>query len=970
MEGQILSHYKVVRRLGGGGMGVVYEALDTHLDRSVALKFLPPELTRDDDARQRFVQEAKAASALDHPNICTVYEIDTTPDGQLFIAMACYDGETLKKRIERGPLPVAEALDLAAQVAQGLQKAHDAGIVHRDIKPANLMVTSDGIVKILDFGIAKLTGSTGLTRTGSTLGTVSYMAPEQFRASGADRQTDLWALGVVLYEMLTGSQPFRGDHPMAVMQAVLNDPPTSLHEAVPNVPPQLESIVARALEKDTKARYASAAAFRSDLAGCRAAVTAPRTSEAMLLQLIRRPRVAVPALLVLGALGASAVWAWTRASDVRWARDEALPEILRLVERDEYRAAYALAERAERYAPDDPILAGVWGQISDSLSLATVPDGADVYAKAYDAPDESWTLIGRTPFSDVRLPRGIRRIRIEKDGFETLDLIDPSGLVSGPSGPVELLAKGNIPTDMVRVPVAGLRLTMSGFDFTQVKRASPYAIDRFEVTNKAYKAFVDSNGYENRAYWQQPFVKDGHPVPWADAMREFRDSTGRPGPSTWRGGTYPEGQGDYPVEGVSWYEAAAYAAFTGRHLPTVYHWSSAAGIFQAPLIMALSNFGNDGPRPVGSHAGVGPFGTYDMAGNVREWCWNETTAGAAHYALGGAWNDSDYQFTVANARPPFDRSPGNGFRTVQYEDGEPASTLTAPVEFPSRDYAREQPVSDEIFRVYRDQYAYDAQELDARVEKVETPTTGWRLEKVTFNAAYDRERVSAYLFLPANVKPPYQTLLYFPGATAVMAGSSDRLKAGLGPLDPLNSILLSGRAVLFPIYYGTFERNDGRRTPWPELTPSYRDWTIRQVKDARRAVDYLATRADIDHDRLGYFGVSWGVQIAPPILALEPRVKTAIFVSGGFTPAPVLPEVDPLNFATRVSIPVLMLNGDGDNIYPLEPTQKPLFARLGASGEHKRHVLYNGGHDFFMMYPRQFTQEALAWLDTHLGPVR
>jgi dienelactone hydrolase len=421
------------------------------------------------------------------------------------------------------------------------------------------------------------------------------------------------------------------------------------------------------------------------------------------------------------------------------------------------------------------------------------------------------------------------------------------------------------------------------------------------------------------------------------------------------------------VSGVSWYEAAAYAEFIGKDLPTVYHWASAAGILATP-IMALSNFGNQGPRPVGSHGGVGPFGTYDMAGNVREWCWNETTGGA-RYILGGAWNDSAYQFTVANARSPLDRSPGNGFRTVLYEDKEVVANLARPVEFPSRDYAREQPVSDEIFKVYRDHYSYDATELDPVVEQVEAPSGGWRIERVTFRAGYGSERVSAYLFLPSNVKPPYQTLLFFPGATAVMAGSSDSLRAGPG-LGLLEFLVLSGRAVLFPIYYGTFERNDGRRTPWPEATPSYRDWAIRQVKDAKRSLDYLATRPDIDVSRLGYLGVSWGVQIAPGILAQESRVRTAVFVSGGFTPAPFLPEVDPLNFAARVSIPVLMLNGDGDNIYPLETAQKPLFTRLGTPNEHKRHVVYNGGHDFFATYPRQSTRETLAWLDTYLGPVK
>ncbi|MFP5284279.1 MAG: serine/threonine-protein kinase, partial [Thermoanaerobaculia bacterium] len=206
MLGRAIGHYVVKEHIGGGGMGVVYKAEDSRLERTVALKFLPPELTRDPVAKARFLQEARAASALEHPNICTIHEVDETEDGQLYLAMPAYDGETLKRKVESGPLPLAEAIDFAIQVGQGLAKAHRQGIVHRDIKPANLIVTGDGIVKILDFGLAKLAGAAGLTRAGFCLGTPSYMSPEQARGE-VDQRTDLWSLGVVLYEMVTGRPP-------------------------------------------------------------------------------------------------------------------------------------------------------------------------------------------------------------------------------------------------------------------------------------------------------------------------------------------------------------------------------------------------------------------------------------------------------------------------------------------------------------------------------------------------------------------------------------------------------------------------------------------------------------------------------------------------------------------------------------------------------------------------------------------
>jgi serine/threonine protein kinase/Tol biopolymer transport system component len=255
--GRVIGPYEVQELIGGGGMGVVYKALDARLGRTAALKFLPAELTRDPGAKERFVQEARAASSLDHPNLCTILELGEGPDGRLYLAMPCYDGETLRRRIEHGPLAVAEAVDVAEQIARGLSKAHRNGIVHRDIKPANVIVTADGVVKILDFGLAKLAGSAALSRTGSSAGTPAYMSPEQARGDDVDPRTDLWSLGVVLYEMLAGRRPFRGEREQAVIFSILNESPEPLSTVRPEVPPELARLVDRLLAKDPAERYAS-----------------------------------------------------------------------------------------------------------------------------------------------------------------------------------------------------------------------------------------------------------------------------------------------------------------------------------------------------------------------------------------------------------------------------------------------------------------------------------------------------------------------------------------------------------------------------------------------------------------------------------------------------------------------------------------------------------------------------------------
>ena len=270
--GATLGPYTITAELGHGGMGVVYTAQDPRLKRQVAIKLLTPDLTRDETAKQRFLQEAQAASALDHPNICTIYEINETDDGQLYLVMAYYEGETLKQRIERGPLALNEAVDIATQVGRGLAEAHSAGIVHRDIKPANLLIAKGGTVKILDFGLAKLAGTEGVTQTGTTVGTVAYMSPEQACREEVDHRTDIWSLGVVLYEMVAGRPPFQREQGDAVVHAILRETPTTLTGLRTGVPMDLERVVTRALSKQADDRSQTVADLLSELRGVKRAL--------------------------------------------------------------------------------------------------------------------------------------------------------------------------------------------------------------------------------------------------------------------------------------------------------------------------------------------------------------------------------------------------------------------------------------------------------------------------------------------------------------------------------------------------------------------------------------------------------------------------------------------------------------------------------------------------------------------------
>ncbi len=261
LTGKKINQYKILEKSGGGGMGVVYKAKDEKLDRIVALKFLPPQFLDDEEAEKRFMTEAKSASSLDHPNICTIYDISKTEDDQLFIAMAFYEGETLKKKISRGALPVDEAINIAVQISSGLERAHTGGIIHRDIKPANIMITRFGEVKIVDFGLAKSKASAGITKFGSTVGTAAYMSPEQTRGEMVDQRTDIWALGVIIYEMITGNTPFKGEYEQAIIYSILND---ELSE-IKGIPPELNRIIKKSTAKNPEDRYGQISEMYSDL---------------------------------------------------------------------------------------------------------------------------------------------------------------------------------------------------------------------------------------------------------------------------------------------------------------------------------------------------------------------------------------------------------------------------------------------------------------------------------------------------------------------------------------------------------------------------------------------------------------------------------------------------------------------------------------------------------------------------------
>jgi len=957
----IAGKYRIIEEIGHGGMGIVYKAEDLQLQRCVALKFLPPHLMDSPESRERFLIEARAAAALSHPNICVIHEVGESEE-RPYIAMEYIEGETLRDKIKQGLLKPEQALDYAVQVAAGLGEAHAKGIIHRDIKSANIMITGKGQAKIMDFGLAKVKAGPLLTREGTTLGTVAYMSPEQAQGEAVDHRSDIWSLGVVMYEMLSGVLPFKGEREASILYSVVYEDPKPLRALRPDVPPELQQIIDRSLKKKPEARHGSAFELLNDLKNCKYRLTGGGMEVfnlRLFLRLLRKPVVAVPATVVIAAIAVGLVWLFNRQAKVRWAQDVAVPQIRKLADDQQFPAAFRLAEKTKKIIPREPRLMELLAKVERDFSFKTVPPGADVYL--FDEIGGTWEHVGRSPIDKVGVWPGYHLFRIEKEGYEPLEGAELTSFALEIERTLEEM--GSLPPGMTRIPGGKDELSLA--NSPGVQDLDDYLIDKHEVTNKQFKEFVDQGGYDKREYWKQPFKKDGKTLSWEQAMADFRDKTGRPGPATWEMSDYPEGRDDHPVGGVSWYEAAAYAEFAGKSLPTIYHWDWAADPWLGNIYIPLGNFSNRDSWPIGSSRCVSSYGVHDMAGNVREWCWNES--GEWRFLLGGAWNDPAYFFNWGFSQPPMDRSPSNGFRCIKYLGGDDnQAALKEKVDItPTIDFLAKKPASDEVYRIYLDMYAYDKKELRSRTEAVDESDADWIIEKISFDAAYGGERVPAYLFLPKSGQPPYQAVVYFPGSDAINTRSSEKNDSQF--ISQFDFIMKSGRALLFPIYKSTYERGDGLKSSMPDESNSYKEHVIQWAKDLRRSVDYLESRSDIDSDKLAYFGFSWGGRLGGLMLAVEERFKTGILYIAGFRFQKQKPEVDPFHFVSRVRSPVLMLNGRYDSFFPHETAQVPLFKLLGTPEEHKRHLVYDTGHSV----PKdQLIKESLEWLDRYLGPVK
>lgn len=1014
-EGEKIASFEIIKMLGAGGMGEVYLAKDLRLNRQVALKFLQPSSESDKISAKRFLREAQSAASLEHPSICTIHEIGEH-NGLNFIVMQYIEGKTLSSRIKDGNLKPQDALDIAIQIAEALSEAHKRGIIHRDIKPANIIVSTNNQAKVLDFGLAKRivfeadsgesSLKTLLSQPGVILGTVSYMPPEQIRGQETDARSDLWSLGVCFYEMLFGKTPFTGANTVEKLAAILYQEP----EKPAKIPSELEKILDKSLQKEPEKRYQTAQELIADLKHLLQeiefaeqlqihATSGSQDSEIhetlsqflsespLLAASVKKSKKNRKGSIFIGlALIALSIggWFWFQNYRLNQAREN-LKTAEKFAKEEKNLEAFDLALQTEKVLPNDESLQKLLPTISVLLSVNSVPEGAKIYLKRFQ-PDENGKFperqfVGETPVKDLRIARGSYILQVEKEGFTVFERTISGAIprigdsfIETPPLKIEakLIESEKNPPKMVYVP-AGEYTLVNWSRPTETKvYLDEFFIDKFEVTNAEYKEFITAGGYVRPELWKLPFVKDGKEISVGEALALLKDKTGLPAPRSWSNQTFPDGKADFPVTDITWYEAAAYAEFRGKKLPTVFQWEKAArnGAFdprynampwgfikQGKTTENRANFRSTGTIAVTENEfGMSPFGAYNMAGNVAEWNLNQSPEGFV--TSGGAWNDLAYSFGDYGFYPGIYSANRIGFRCVFVPN--PSSGNQGAIMIPPAETPQYKPSSEADFKTWLTHYDYDKKPLNAQIAEV-SETDSWRREKIIFTGE-GGEQAIGYLYLPKNFQKPLQIIHYVPPGDVVrgIRNLSDSIEMFATPF------IKSGRAVFGVVLKGYDERPFPANYNPPETSSvEFRKQMVNWITDLRRGVDYLETREDLDFNKLAFLGISNGANVGLVLTSIETRYKTLIFAGAGLEKEfkERIAETSPINFAPHIKTQKLIINGRYDETFPYNTDAIPLFKLLR---EPKKIVLYDGGHIPTLEF---LSPTVNNWLDETLGKV-
>ena len=659
-------------------------------------------------------------------------------------------------------------------------------------------------------------------------------------------------------------------------------------------------------------------------------------------------------------IGAFFVYYYNKSASKDELFEVRLPQIIEAFENNEYSKVYDQISTLKNNNVSNPIIDNYFNKVTTEVDINTTPGGYEVYLDLLNDSTENWISIGKTPISKIRVPNVRFNLKFQSGDEEFIEMSNYWVLSRGRDYGIP--NSNEYERDKYKLILGGKRsLQFPGLDHYPSIEIGPYLISKFEVTNKEYLDFVLNKGYEKAEYWEFA-IKENKDF-MNSKIKNFTGKFGKIGPSNWSYGMYPNGQDNFPVTGISWYEAMAYANYRNLSLPNVYQWASAATLSSSSSFMYKSNFTQNQLINVGSNENKNIYGLYDIAGNVREWIVNSLSDDSSIKGiLGGSFNDEPYYFNDYFGQNSMDRSIGNGIRLVKNLDSEYETNETANNQYfvKVRDFLNEENISNDVFEIFKSQYDYKISNLNKEEETLNYSFSSFAVDKFTIDAAYDNERLPGYVFYDKNIKGKYKPIIYFPGSNSINTNSFEN---GIeNRMKQFSYLLSDGYAIIHPIYKSTYERRDNIKSDYPDETDEYKNAVIRWGKDYKRALDYIESRDDMDMSNLSYYGVSWGGSIANILLAIDDRVKNSVLYVAGIEFQTCKKEVDKFYYTSRITIPVLMLNGKFDHFFPLETSQIPMFKLLGTPEKDKKHYVYETGH----YVPRdELIKLHLEWLEKY-----
>ena len=665
-------------------------------------------------------------------------------------------------------------------------------------------------------------------------------------------------------------------------------------------------------------------------------------------------------LLLVGFLGAG-IFFYIKLGKASNTIEKELPEFLQLIKEGKSGAAYYAGKKILENDPNNKVVIDGIKTITTAVDVITVTPNIDVYL-LLSQEDDKWEFIGKTPLNKKSLPNGNLKLKfVDANKHDFIVNVGTFNLELDENN-FELPTTMPDTTTMALVIGTNASVRLPGLDSRPRVMFSPFLIDKTEVTNIEYKKFVDAGGYKNPGLWSIPTLLNGKPFNIDLAQKLFVDQTGFSGPASWINGTYPDGKANFPVSGISWYEADAYAKFVKKKLPTVYQWAHAATPLKSSSMCPSSNFSKSETKEVPYSKIKSGFGLSDVAGNVREWCSNATKDDLTERAiLGGGYEDDSYTFNNYFGQDAFNRSKSNGVRLVKDLTNNNLQQYAEIIKMPTRDFLKIPKISKEVFEIYKRQFDYEPTPLNIKILKTDNSDPDFTYELIEYNAAYNNEIMSGVLFKPKNFNGKVPTIINYPTALSIYASDINELTLGQFQ----KTLLKLGHAIFCPIYKGTYNRRDELKSYYPAKTDFYKEHVIMWGKDMKRSIDVIESRTDLDLSNLMYFGFSWGGEMSNIMIPIEPRIKRAVLIVAGYAFDESKPEVEAAVYTPFIKVPVLMLNGKYDYIFPSETSQKPMYELLGTNKNDKYWYLHESSHTVPL---DEFTKKVKIFLDKYSKP--